>query len=255
MTLFLYLGISLAIQITLFIPAFLFKTDKLTDLSYSLSFAALAVTGALFSSRGLLDLLGCALVLVWSARLGIFLFTRILKMKKDRRFDGIRENVLKFGSFWFIQGITVWLVLLPYFLMVNSKSLFTVVSGSGLVIWTAGLVMEAVADLQKQRFRRKAENKGRWIETGLWKVSRHPNYFGEILCWIGFYLYAAPSLDPAGRLLALLSPLTISTLLLFFSGIPPLEKKADLRWGKDEAYQAYKKRTSLLIPWRPKNLS
>ena len=255
MTLFLYLAISLGIQVLLFIPAFFFKTDKLTDLSYSLSFAALAVTGALLSSREPLGLLACGLILAWSARLGIFLFTRILKIKRDTRFDGIREHFFKFGSFWLIQGVTVWLVLLPYVLMLNRKSVFTVVTGSGLLIWAAGLIIETTADFQKKRFRDQLENTGRWIETGLWKVSRHPNYFGEILCWTGFYLFAAPALDPAGRLVALLSPLTIAVLLLFFSGIPPLEKKADLRWGKEEAYQAYKKRTSLLIPWRPKNLS
>jgi len=253
MNLFHFLAISLGIQVLLFIPAFLFKTDKLTDLSYSLSFAVLAVAGFFFTSRPPLSSLACALILAWSIRLGLFLFSRILKMKRDKRFDGVRENLFRFGSFWLIQGITVWVILLPYFLLLKNRNIFTAVSGAGLVIWIAGLTMETVADFQKKRFRSCPENKGKWIETGVWKVSRHPNYFGEILCWIGFYLFAAPSLAPIGRLIALASPLSISTLLLFFSGIPPLEKSADRRWGKEEAYQAYKARTSLLIPWPPKN--
>jgi steroid 5-alpha reductase family enzyme len=253
MTLLFFLVISLGIQILLFIPAFLLKTDKLTDLSYSLSFAALAVTGTLLSSREPLELLACGLILAWSARLGIFLFTRILKMKRDKRFDGVRENFFRFASFWLIQGVTVWLVLLPYVLMLNRKSVFTVVTGSGLLIWAAGLIIETTADFQKKRFRDQPENKGRWIETGLWKVSRHPNYFGEVLCWIGFYLFTYSSLTTTSRLIALVSPLAILALLLFFSGIPPLEKSADRRWGEDKDYKAYKERTSLLIPWRPKN--
>jgi steroid 5-alpha reductase family enzyme len=101
--------------------------------------------------------------------------------------------------------------------------------------------------LQKYNFNKLKT--GKWISIGLWKYSRHPNYFGEILCWIGIYIFAFSSLTNLDKLIALISPAYIAFLLIFVTGLPPLEKFADEKWGKDKEYQKYKKRTSILIPW------
>ena len=131
--------------------------------------------------------------------------------------------------------LTVWVVLIPAILFDGT---FYIV---GAIIWIIGLIIESFADAQKFSFKKK--NKGKFIQTGLWKYSRHPNYFGEMLCWIGIYVFAGV------WLWGLISPLYIIALLVFVSGIPLLEKKADAIWGKNKAYQKYKKETSVLIPW------
>jgi steroid 5-alpha reductase family enzyme len=110
-----------------------------------------------------------------------------------------------------------------------------------------GFALEAVADQQKRRFRERPENAGRFIATGLWAWSRHPNYFGEILLWTGVALVALPALD-GWQLATLLSPVFVTLLLTRVSGVPLLEERADARWGDDPEYLAYKKRTPLLVP-------
>jgi len=122
----------------------------------------------------------------------------------------------------------------------------------GLIIWAFGLAIESIADIQKYRFNQNKKNKDKFINTGLWKYSRHPNYVGEILCWIGIYIFTFPSLSTFQQIIALASPLFIVILLLFVTGLPPLEKSADNKWGKQQDYKEYKRRTSILIPWLPK---
>jgi len=114
-------------------------------------------------------------------------------------------------------------------------------------VWFVGLVLEATADLQKYRFSRDPKNKGAWIDEGVWRYSRHPNYFGEILVWVGVYLLAFPALIGWEKVIGLASPVLIICLLLFVSGVPLLEKAADARWGNEPAYKRYKRRTSILI--------
>ena len=118
----------------------------------------------------------------------------------------------------------------------------------GFIIWFIGLLIEAFADYQKFTFMSQANNKGKWTHIGLWKYSRHPNYFGEILVWIGVYLFLLPALTLGEALIGLISPLFITLLLLFVSGIPMLEKAAEKKWGDDPAWQTYKKRTGSLFP-------
>ena len=142
---------------------------------------------------------------------------------------------------------TVFVIMIPALLFLSSDAEVTAISYLGLVVWIFGLFVETVADIQKFNFSKRG--KGKWIASGLWKYSRHPNYFGEILCWVGIYLFTFSSLSVAGKFLGLLSPVFISFLLIFVSGIPILEKYADKKWGKDKEYRRYKKRTSVLIPW------
>jgi steroid 5-alpha reductase family enzyme len=228
---------ALGFNILMFIPAFLFKTDKLTDMSYSLTFIALIsyifISKADVSGSWILFLM----ILLWALRLGIFLFVRIHKQKKDDRFDTMRNSFFKFLGFWLLQGITVWIVLIPAILFDGKYYLV------GIVIWFIGVLIESIADIQKFMFKNKSKNKEKFIQSGLWYYSRHPNYFGEILTWIGVYIFSGI------WLWGLVSPIYISLLLLFVSGIPILEQKADKKWGKSKEYRSYKKKTSLLIPW------
>jgi steroid 5-alpha reductase family enzyme len=120
----------------------------------------------------------------------------------------------------------------------------------GLAVWVAGFAVEATADLQKSRFRADPANRGAFISTGLWAWSRHPNYCGEIVLWIGVALIAVPVLH-GWQWVSLISPVFVFLLLTRISGVPLLEKRADERWGDQNDYQAYKARTPVLVP-RPR---
>jgi steroid 5-alpha reductase family enzyme len=250
LNLFHYLLIALGINILMFIPAFRFKTDKLTDLSYSLTFIVLTIIAVILSKFTILKLIVSMMIIAWGLRLGIFLFIRIKKMKRDKRFDGMRESFFRFLKFWVLQGLAVWIILIPAFFFINSN--LTEVMWIGFIIWVLGLIIESMADFQKYNFKQDKKNKDRFIQSGIWKYSRHPNYFGEILCWVGIYIFVFTSLTPLQKILSLASPLFIIILLLFVTGLPQLEKYADKKWGKQKDYQEYKRKTSILIPWTPK---
>lgn len=247
------LGISLCINIVLFLVAYRLRSDKLTDASYALSFIVLSVVVLFWADGRWLNLVALLMVWLWAIRIGSFLLYRVLKAGKDSRFDGIREDFWAFGRFWFGQGLAVWVLLIPYFLVVaQGGGDWSALSWIGLLVWGGGFVVETIADLQKYRFTHNPAHKNQWITSGLWRYSRHPNYFGEILVWIGLYLFALPHIGLAGIIFGVLSPVFITVLLLFVSGIPPLEKSADKRWGNLADYQEYKRQTSILIPLRPK---
>jgi steroid 5-alpha reductase family enzyme len=244
------LGMSLGINVIMFIPAFIFKTDKLTDLSYALTFIILAGLLLLINVYELSKAVLFIMVLTWGLRLGIYLFIRIRKMKKDPRFDDKRDDFWRFLKFWLVQGLTVWLIMMSSTLYFNSDNTgISTLSIIGLVIWALGLGTEAVADYQKYTFKTNPKNKGKWIESGLWKYSRHPNYFGEIVHWIGIFLFTVSSFTFLEAIVALASPAYITITLLFISGLPPLERHSDKKYGKMKGYKEYKKRTSILIPW------
>ncbi|MBN2052571.1 DUF1295 domain-containing protein [Candidatus Woesearchaeota archaeon] len=245
--------ISLGIQIVLFIPAFIFRTDKLTDLSYGLTFILLAWIVFLKNSFSPLKLLLVIMITLWGMRLAGYLVIRILKTKKDKRFDGIRESFPRFFSFWVLQGVSVWIIMLSTLLFLNNTTVYSGLTLIGIIVWIIGISIEATADQQKYAFKSKPENKGKWISSGLWKYSRHPNYFGEISCWLGIYLLTFSSLPGIYKLLALASPLYIAFILIFVTGLPKLEKYADEKWGGNKDYQAYKRRTSILIILPPRN--
>ena len=247
------LGVSLLINIALFLVAFRRKTDKLTDVSYAVSFVALGfyalAQGPLTPYRFTLF----ALISIWAVRLGGFLLFRIWHTGKDARFDHMRGDFWKFGRFWASQGLSVWIILIPALLALRYEHAdFSLQALIGLLVWASGLVIEATADIQKYNFSSNSANKGKWIDQGIWHYSRHPNYFGEICVWIGTYLFAASVLSGTESAVGAVSPLFIATLLLFVSGIPTLEKSADARWGTLDAYKKYKKRTSILLPLPPK---
>lgn len=245
------LAICLGIQAVFFAFAATLKTDKVTDLSYSLTFVIVAITlllrGQLISNP--LALVITAMVVAWGLRLASYLLTRIIHMKSDARFDGIRENFFRFLKFWFFQGLAVWVIMLPVTLWFRTPGTWTdglVWRVIGFAIWAAGLVIEAVADQQK--FVHKRQPGAKWTAVGLWRVSRHPNYLGELMCWWGMYLLVLTDLPGMSALVGLMGPLGISVVILFLTGLPQLEESADRKWGADPAYQAYKRSTGVILP-------
>ncbi len=241
---------ALVLNIVMFLFAFRNKTDKLTDISYALTFVGIALFGVLNNEMSSAQWVAFALVLIWAARLGSYLLIRIKAMGRDKRFDDKRNNFWKFGGFWILQAVTAWVVMLPVsFLMQTSAEteLSTLVIISGLVS-LGGIVFEAVADMQKFYFVQNKDNKGKWIANGLWKYSRHPNYFGEIMTWYGVYFVCYTWLSERDSAIALLGPIFITFMLGFVSGIPLLEASAEKKWSKDPKYKDYKRKTSILIP-------
>ncbi len=250
MYLLIALGVSFAINYVLFLIAFRNKTDKLTDHSYAITFISLTFFGMLTMREvSIYAWILAAMLIMWAVRIGTFLFVRIRKTGVDHRFDDKRDSFWKFGGFWTLQAITVWVVMLSSLLFFDAESEPTWwLALLGTAIWAKGLIIESIADIQKYNFTQNKKNKGKFIDIGLWSRSRHPNYFGEILVWIGVYVFAVSVLDGVNQLIATISPLFITAMLLFVSGIPLLEKGADERWGKDKNYQQYKKNTPILIP-------
>lgn len=243
------LMVSLIINGGMFLIAFKRRSDKLTDISYAVSFIVLALLAFRYARVTPYSVIGTGLVCVWALRIGGFLLYRVLRTGSDKRFDGIRDHFWQFGKFWLGQAITVWVLMIPL-LLSNSEntSSWYPIALTGATVWLIGFVLEAVADLQKYRFTHNPANADRWIDEGVWRYSRHPNYFGEMMVWIGIYLYAAPSLSVLGKVIGVISPLFITLLLLFVSGVPILEKGADKRWGSLPSYVSYKRHTSLLVP-------
>ncbi len=247
------LAVSLAVNGAFFAVAAARRTDAVTDLSYSLTFALLAVALLFTGARRPVQHVAALLVVVWAARLGTYLLKRILRTRVDHRFDGIRDEPLRFARFWSLQAITVAVVMLPvtYLLDRDRPHGFGAWQLAGASLWLAGLVIETVADAQKSAFKAKPENRDRFVASGLWRYSRHPNYFGELLVWWGLFVYAVTALDGAA-FAVVAGPLFITVLLLLVTGIPPLERSADEKYGDDAAYRDYKRRTSILVPLPPR---
>jgi steroid 5-alpha reductase family enzyme len=243
-------GLAFLIQWLAFIPAYLLQTEKFFDLTGSLTYITVTILAVLLSpvvdGRSILLL---ALVVIWAGRLGTFLFRRIQKAGKDDRFDEIKPSFLRFLNTWTLQGLWVTFTLAAALAAITTTTrkdlgLFALV---GFLVWAFGFTMEAVADAQKSRFRANPENRGKFINTGLWARSRHPNYFGEIVIWIGVAIIALPVLR-GWQWVTLISPVFVALLITRISGVPMLEKKADEKWGGQEDYEAYKERTPVLIP-------
>jgi len=246
----LTLIISMAIQAFFFMFAATLKTDKVTDLSYGLTFVFLSIYWLVRYSdnMNLFKLVLTAMIVAWGIRIASYLVIRILKTGKDRRFDEMRDKPIEFAKFWLLQGVAVWVIMIPsVFLLSRQSDLeFSLWAFFAIAIWLSGLVIETIADMQLYNFRFNKDNKGKWIDEGLWHYSRHPNYFGEMLVWWGLFIYGIEYYSGVSWL-AILGPIFITVLLLFVSGVPLLVKANDKRWGKDKAYIKYKKSTNLVV--------
>lgn len=246
-------GLAFLIQWLAFIPAYLFQTEKFFDLTGSMTYISVVGVAVCYSRNSVeLDarsVLVAALVTVWALRLGTFLFTRIKKAGKDDRFDELKPSFIRFLNVWTIQGLWVTFTVAAALVAITTTTrkeldAFAII---GFLVWVFGFTIEVIADLQKSRFSANQENKGKFIQTGLWSRSRHPNYFGEIMLWIGIAIIAIPVLQ-GWQWVAMISPIFVTLLLTRVSGIPLLEKKADKKWGGQADYETYKKNTPALFP-------
>ena len=243
------------IQWIVFIPSFINKTEHFFDLTGSLTF----ISATLFTLMAipeiyLRDIIISLLVVVWATRLGSFLFFRVKQDGGDGRFDIMKTKFWWFLMTWNIQGMWVFLSLAAGLAAMTSQDkieadIFLVI---GALIWILGFSLEVIADNQKSKFRSNPENKDKFISTGIWSWSRHPNYFGEILLWIGISVIAFPVLQ-GWQFIALISPIFIIFLLTQISGVRLLELRGKKKWGNDEEYKSYIKNTSVLIPLPPKD--
>ncbi|MGK3949586.1 DUF1295 domain-containing protein [Microbacterium sp. K2] len=243
---------AFAIQVIAFIPAVILRTERFFDLTGSLTFLAISVALVLLTPMpDARSWILAAMVILWAARLGSFLAMRVHKAGSDGRFDEIKGSPVRFLQVWVIQGAWVSITAAAAWIAISTDAAARAPIGwltvVGIVVWLLGMTIEIVADAQKSAFRADPRNKDEFIRTGLWSRSRHPNYFGEIVIWVGVFLTAAPVL--AGwQWVAILSPLFVILLLTRVSGIPLLEARAEKKWGDRADYIEYRENTPSLIP-------
>ena len=186
------------------------------------------------------------LVTLWGIRLAYHIFLRLKRTTEDSRYAQWRIDWGKFVvvrsylQVFLLQGVLLYLVALPV-LIVNLQPAQANIFLLGLAVWAVGFFFEVVGDAQLKRFVRNPENKGKIMQSGLWKYTRHPNYFGEVTLWWGIFLL---TFAEKNSWLAILGPLTITFLILFVSGVPLLEKK----YADRPDFQAYKEKTSVFLP-------
>lgn len=244
------IALAFGLQWIAFIPAYIKRTELFYDLVGGASFICVAGLCMLLAPEHTLrSIVLFVMVVLWAGRLGIFLFIRIKRSGKDGRFDAIKKSFPRFLFAWTVQGLWITFTLAPVMTVILSGKepgldLSFIV---GSLVWLFGYSFEVIADFQKYRFKSDPENEGKFIKCGLWSISRHPNYFGEITLWVGVAIISLPVLQ-GWQYLALSSPLFIYCLLRYISGIPMLEKSADKRWGDLKSYQEYKRSVPILFP-------
>jgi len=250
----LAIAVAFGMQWLAFIPSFALRTERFYDLVGGTTYLGAVILATVLRARvDARSLLLAAMVAMWAVRLGSFLFLRVLRAGVDDRFREIKASFLRFLSAWTVQGLWVSFTLAAALAaMTTADSVpLGIAAAIGCAVWLIGFGLEAFADVQKRRFRDDPANRGRFIRSGLWAWSRHPNYFGEIVLWAGIAIVAAPALR-GWQWVTMLSPIFVAILLTRISGIPILERRADEKWSGEPDYELYKTRTPVLIPRPPK---
>lgn len=249
-----YAGLAFLLQWAFFLlQGWPQRSEKLYDASGSLTHLATVIAALTsVSVHTPRQLVAGILAIVWCTRLGTFLFNRIARDAKDDRFTALKTNFWSFSIAWNLQVAWVFMLQLPVVAAIvePTQPALCLLDVAGWSLWSIGFLVEAAADAQKFAFRSDRANKGRFITEGLWRYSRHPNYFGEILMWVGICL-SCSSCFVGWRWLGWLSPLFNAFLLLRVSGVPLLEKAGEAKWGSEVGYQSYMKNTSCVVPWFP----
>lgn len=242
-------ALAFAVNWAAFVPAAIKQTEHFYDLTGGITYITVTTVAVLLSSP--LDLRSkfvAGMVMFWAIRLSSFLFLRISRAGKDGRFDTIKNRPLRFFLAWTLQGLWVLLTAACALAIITggNREPLGIIGYVGIAFWTIGILIEIVADQQKTRFKANPENEGKFITTGLWAWSRHPNYFGEIVLWTGMAIIAIPVLQ-GWQWATLISPVFVFLLLTRVSGVNMLEERADKRWGGQYDYEAYKKNTPVLV--------
>ena len=245
---------AFAMQWIAFVPAYMQQSERFYDLVGSATYLVVVAIALLGGEGDRRALLLAALISIWAVRLGSFLFRRIRRDGRDSRFDEIKVSAPRFFVAWTLQGLWVFLTASAAIAAMATTGAAPLgaldLLGAGL--WFVGFGIEVIADRQKSAFR--ADNPGRFVDRGLWRWSRHPNYFGEVLLWVGVAVIAASTLQ-GWQWVTLVSPMFVLFLLTKVSGLPQLEQSADERWGDEPAYHAYKSQTPILVPRPPRTRS
>lgn len=245
--------LAYAINWVVFVPSSIAGTEMYYDLTGSITYVSVTTLALVLATD--LDtraVIVGGMVLVWSLRLGSFLFRRIRKDGKDGRFDEIKTDRIRFFMTWTLQGLWVLLTAAAALAIITgtTREPLGVVGFVGIAVWLVGFTFEVVADRQKSAFKQDPANEGDFIDVGLWAWSRHPNYFGEITLWTGVAIIAVPVLS-GWQWATLISPVFVTVLLTKVSGLPMLERRADEKWGGQPDYEQYKAQTPVLVPRPP----
>tara|TARA_B110000438_G_scaffold289649_1_gene324450 strand:+ start:103 stop:996 length:894 start_codon:yes stop_codon:yes gene_type:complete len=254
--LFICMSCVFIIHWIIFIPSYILRTERYFDITGTIAYLSIIVFAVYFitvldqSPLSQRSSIAIFLVLVWSIRLGLFLFVRVIKAGEDKRFKDVKLSFSKFFMYFNISGLWVFLTTINFLTMVlnNNPYINDIYFYLGLFIWIVGFYIEVLADEQKRRFKLNISNKDKFISSGLWKYSRHPNYFGEIVLWIGMAIMTLPTLR-GWEYISLISPIFVYFLLTKSSGVPLLENQADKKWGQLPEYQEYKNITPVLFPF------
>ena len=233
--------IAYLIQWVLFVPAYLLQTEKFYDLAGSITY--ISIISFVFhksSEFNLGSFILSLLIIVWAIRLGSFLFFRIKEAGEDKRFRDIKPSPTRFFMTWTLQGTWVSICSACAITAISTaegiimNELFII----GMITFIIGFLIEVVADNQKTKFRSIPDNKDKFITSGLWSYSRHPNYFGEISLWLGVAIMSFSSLK-GWQLITLISPIFTYILLVYVSGVRLLEARGKQKWGHLDSYKEY----------------
>jgi steroid 5-alpha reductase family enzyme len=237
------------------VPSLITSSEKYFDFTGMVATLLVVLTAmfALLSSGAQVSIRSvfvASFVSVWTLRLGIFLYKRIVKAGEDIRFRDIKKSLPKFLMTWTLSALWVFLTTVNAITLIalNPLEPIGIFFIMGALLWLLGFGFEVIADRQKKYFSEQPKNEGRFITQGLWSVSRHPNYFGEIILWAGIAIISLPFLS-GWQYVTLVSPVFVFLLLTRISGLPFLEDKAEKKWGEDKDYIEYKKRTPILVPF------
>ncbi len=245
--------ITFVVQWIAYVPAYALKTEKFYDLTGSLTYLSIFIY-CLVATQSIehvkfSNIIVAGAIMIWAIRLGSFLFMRIAKDGKDKRFNLIKTSFSRFFMTWTLQGMWVFIC--------SSSALVAITSPTGVIVnnvfilgvllFFAGFVIEVIADNQKSKFRSIEENRDSFINEGLWSRSRHPNYFGEIILWLGITVMSISSFSGINYL-AIFSPIFTYLLLNYISGVRILEARGNEKWGHLDEYNNYKENTPKLIP-------
>ena len=244
--------LAFLIQWVAFIPAYLFQTEKFYDLTGSLTYLTVIWFVYLSSNQvgevNFQNLIVTVLISIWAIRLGSFLFSRIHKDGEDKRFRSIKTSPSQFFMTWTLQGMWVSICSMCVITGISSSEglVLNPLFYLGFILFLIGFSIEVIADHQKTVFRAIKENKDKFISTGLWSKSQHPNYFGEILLWSSIAIMSFSSLSGT-QYLTMISPIFTYVLLVYISGVRMLDDMGNKKWGHLEEYRAYKKNTPMLF--------
>lgn len=248
------LGVAVGAMSVLWLISARLRNASIIDPAWGPAFLLLSIVYLITSPEGA-DPVRSRLVLgavaLWSLRLGLHLVARSIGKPEDPRYRAMRDRngprwwlQSLFAVFW-LQALLATVISVPLMVAIRSQAPPGWLDGLATIVFLAGLGIETVADWQLQRFRKNSELRGTVLDSGLWRYSRHPNYFGEALLWWGFWLFALP----AGGVWTVFAPLLMTWLLTRVSGVPLLEAQlVETRPG----YAEYLERTSSFIPWPPR---